>query len=71
VTKGTGNDAVGLAIQLENEINEWYGRFLIDTEHTTGRGAYSRLCNNIDITTGTWELIEHKPDHAHLERITH
>jgi hypothetical protein len=71
VIRRTENAAAGLAIQLENEINEYYERFLIDAERTTGGSTYSCLCNNIDITTGTWEFIEHKPDHAYLEYIIH
>jgi hypothetical protein len=48
-----------------NETNEYYELFLIEAEHTTGRSTHSRLCNNIDITTGTWEFITRKPDHAY------
>jgi hypothetical protein len=65
------NAAAGLAIQLENGIDENYERFLIEVERTTGRTAYSCLCNNINITTSTWEFIEHKPDYAYLKQITH
>jgi hypothetical protein len=63
------NAGAGLAIQLEDGINKNYERFLIEAERTTGRSAYSCLCNNIKITTSTWEFIEHKPDYAYLEHI--